>query len=98
MNIGHKYDHFRNQVQPALKSKLEEFELLGYGTVLEDTLWKFLAKKKWKKPKEEMKLFEIVQDILSVDAGEYMSFVTVEAFKESEFYFVNGDDLKELLK
>ncbi|WP_075982419.1 post-transcriptional regulator [Bacillus massilinigeriensis] len=98
MGIGHKYDHFRELVQPAMKSKLEEFELLGYGTVLEETLWKYLTNKRWKKPKEEIKLFEIVQDILSVDVGEYMSFVTVEAFKESEFYFVSGDDLKELLK
>lgn len=98
MSIGHKYDHFRNQVQPALISKIEEFALLGYGTVEEEALWKYLTMKKWRKPQEEIKLFEVVQDILSVDIGQYMSFVTVEAFKGSDFYFVNGEDLKELLK
>ncbi|WP_442595173.1 post-transcriptional regulator [Neobacillus sp. D3-1R] len=98
MNSAHLYDHFRNQVQPALQSKLEELYLLGYGKVSETQLWGFLTKKKWKKPKEEIRLYEVVQEILSLEPGEFMNYQTVEALKSSEFSFQNEEDWKALMK
>jgi hypothetical protein len=98
MNSHHIYDHFRFQVQPALKSKLEELSLLGYGIFHEDQLWDFLTKKKWKKPKEDMHLYEIVQEILSLKLGDFMSYQTIESMKSSEFSFQNEEDWQELLK
>lgn len=98
MKIGHEYDRYRSQVQPALKSKLDEFSLLGYETINEQELWKYLTKKKWKKVQEDIKLYEVVQDIMSVNVGEYMNFATIEAFKKTEFSFDSEDELKELLK
>jgi hypothetical protein len=93
-----KYEYLRKQVGPALQSKLEEFQLLGYDKITEPQLWDFLIKKKWKKAKEEINLHEVIQDIMSVKVSEYMSFATVEAFKVPEFSLDNEDDLKELLK
>lgn len=98
MNGSHKYDHFRIQIQPVLQSKIEEFEILGYGTYDEQQLWNFLVKKKWKKPKEEISLYEIVQEILSLKPGDFMSFQTVEALKSSQFSIHNQEEWKELLK
>lgn len=98
MKIGHEYDRYRSQVQPALKSKLDEFRLLGYETINEQALWNYLTKKKWRKVQEDIKLYEVVQDIMSVNVGEYMNFATIEAFKKTEFSFDNNDELKELLK
>ncbi|MBU8879524.1 post-transcriptional regulator [Bacillus sp. FJAT-29790] len=98
MKIGHTYDHFRSQVQPALVSKLEEFSLLGYGSVAEHEVWEFLKRKKWKKKDEGKQLFEIVEDILSIKVGDYFSFATIEAFKGAEFAFNNEEELRELLK
>ncbi|MFE8703488.1 post-transcriptional regulator [Cytobacillus sp. FJAT-54145] len=98
MKIGHEYDCFRNKVQPALECKLDEFSLLGYGTVNEHDLWSFLTRKKWRKPKEEIMLFEIVQDILGIKIGEYMNYATVEAFKLDDFSFDNEEDKAALLK
>lgn len=98
MNIGHKYDCFRDTVQPALVSKLEEFRLLGYDTITETSLWEFLTKKKWKKNQEDKKLFEIVQDIMSVDIGDFMNYATIQAFKMDEFSFANEEERRELLK
>lgn len=92
------YDHFRSQVRPALRSKLDEFRLLGYDAVAEDELWEFLLKKKWKKVKEEVKLYEIIQDILSVKVSDYLSFRTIETLKTTEFSMDNADDWEELLK
>ncbi len=98
MNTVHEFERFRNQVIPALKSKVEELSLLGYGTVREEQLWEFLTHKKWKKVKEDKKLYEIIDDILSVKPGEYMNYASVEALKLSEFSFDNEEELRELLK
>jgi predicted nucleic acid-binding protein len=95
---SHINDHYRSKVQPALESKLAEFHLLGYDSVTENELWKFLVKKKWKKVKAEMRLFEIVQEIFSVRVSDYISFATIDAYKTTEFSFDDENELKELLK
>jgi hypothetical protein len=98
MENSHAYNHFRVQVEPALLSKLEEFRLLGYDAVSENGLWEFLTKKKWKKVKEEIRLYEIIDDILAVKVSDYMNFATIETYKKSEFSFEDENDWKELLK
>lgn len=98
MSSIHEFEHYRTTVKPALNSKVEEFSLLGYGTIHEQQLWDFLINKKWRKVKEERKLYEIIDDIMSVKAGEYMNYASVEALKHSEFSFDNEEDLMELLK
>lgn len=94
----HDYERFHTTVKPALRSKVEEFNLLGYGTIHEEQLWDFLKSKKWKKMKEDKRLYEIVDDIMSLKLGEYMNYASVEALKLSDFSFDNEEDLKELLK
>lgn len=95
---GHAYDYFRIDVKPALVSKLEEFHLLGYDSVSESKLWTFLVKKKWKKTKEDIHLYEIIDDILAVKVSDFISFTTIESYKSAEFSFDNEEELKELLK
>jgi hypothetical protein len=98
MDNSHAFDHFRTQVQPVLASKLEEFRLLGIDSVTEKELWSFLLKKKWKKVKGEMKLYEIIQEILSVKVSDYISFATIESYKTTEFSFDDENEMKELLR
>ncbi|WP_445490176.1 post-transcriptional regulator [Niallia sp. 03133] len=99
MLSAHLYDHYRKEVQPALKSKLEEFHLLGYETITEDELWFYLTKKKWKKPADSGRLFILVQDILNVKIAEYMNFATIEAYRADDFFSVlSEEEKKELLK
>ncbi|MFT8319922.1 MAG: post-transcriptional regulator [Bacillus sp. (in: firmicutes)] len=99
MVSAHVYDHYRQKVQPALKSKLEEFHLLGYDTITEEELWGYLTKKKWKKASGSSRMFILVQDILNVKIGEYMNFATMEAYKADDFFTVlSEEEKKELLK
>lgn len=92
------YDSYRNQVQPALVSKLEEFHLLGYDSITEAELWKFLIRKKWKKVKREAQLHEVIQDILAVKVGDYISFAAIESYKTAEFSLQDENEWKELFK
>lgn len=94
----HRYDGYRYQVKPALSSKLDEFRLLGYDAIVEDDLWEYLTRKKWKKLKEERKLFELVQDILSIKVSDYLSYRTIETYKSTEFKMDDEEEWKELLK
>ncbi|AIM15731.1 MULTISPECIES: post-transcriptional regulator [Neobacillus] len=98
MGIIHTAEQYRTQVQPAILSKLEEFRLLGTDSVTEDDLWEFLMKKKWRKEKDELKLFEMIQDILSVKVSDYISFATIESFKKNEFSLDDKNEWEELLK
>ncbi|CAG9619465.1 post-transcriptional regulator [Sutcliffiella rhizosphaerae] len=86
----HAYDLYRYELNPVLQSKLEEFQLLGYNTVSENDLWECLTKKKWKRPETKM-LYELVNDVYSLSLNEYMTFITIEAYKAPNF-FVQKDD------
>lgn len=98
MKVSHANDRYRNKVRPALKSKQEEFLTFGYGRVSEEDIWGFLVNKKWRKEKREMRLYEIVQDVLSLKVGEFMNYTQVQALKEAEFTMDNEEERLELLK
>lgn len=98
MEIDHNYENLRNQVGPALQSKLEEFQILGYRDISEPQLWEYLLKKKWKKVKEEMKLHQVIQDIFSIKVSDYLNYVTIESYKSTEFSLENEEEWRELLK
>jgi hypothetical protein len=98
MENSHAFNQFRPHVEPALLSKLEEFQLLGYDSVSEEGLWDFLLRKKWKKVKDEKKLYEIVDDILSVRVSDFISYTTIETYKNNDFDIKDENEWKELLK
>ncbi|WP_226085415.1 MULTISPECIES: post-transcriptional regulator [Mesobacillus] len=98
MNPSHHYGRFYKQIKPALESKIEEFKIFGYEQVGEKELWDYLTKKKWKKPKDEIQMYELVADILSAKIGDIMNFTTVEAFKLGDFTMDDEQERKELLK
>jgi Post-transcriptional regulator len=98
MEKNHAYNHFRTEVKPALVSKLEEFRLLGYNEVSESGLWGFLTRKKWKKVKEDIRIYEIIDDILCVKVSDYINFTTIDAYRNNEFNLEDENEMKELLK
>ena len=98
MKVNRDYESFHILVKPALLSKQEEFLLLGYDNVSQADIWTFLLKKKWRKGDHEMKLFEVVQSILSIKVGELINFMSVEALKDAEFTFENEEERVKLLK
>ncbi|MFC0270129.1 post-transcriptional regulator [Metabacillus herbersteinensis] len=81
-------DNYRQHVKPAIISKLEEFNLLGYEDVTEDKLWSYLKNKKWKKT-TELALHEVVRDILSLKVGDFMNYATVESYKGTSWFESN---------
>ncbi|MFJ8529752.1 post-transcriptional regulator [Bacillus sp. NPDC094106] len=78
---------YRGQLQVVLQSKVEEFQMLGYDRVTIDDIWKCLKNKKWKKIDSNVRLHELVNDVLTLTTNEYMTYLTVEAYQEPLWSF-----------
>jgi len=64
IEMSQNYESFYENVRPALKSKQEEFKLLGYDSVSEMDIWEYLVKKKWNKEKEDPKVSRLFKVFL----------------------------------
>ncbi|MEK3890608.1 post-transcriptional regulator [Bacillus sp. FSL K6-3431] len=96
---SHPYDSYFYVLDPVLVSKVEEFTVLGYEEVSKTDLWEYLTRKVWRKPKEGIRMYELVSDVISLDIGKYMNFATVEAFKSPNWLSdLESEELQELLK
>jgi hypothetical protein len=79
-------EDYKEQVLPAIKSKVDEFHLLGYDRANELEIWNCLKKKVWKKKNEEKRLHEIVHDILSLSPTVFMNYLTVQAYTGPDYF------------
>ena len=95
-----QYGSLFEHVRPALESKIFEFRLYNYDSVTEVDLWNYCIKKKWRKRViEEMKVFEMVNDILETSPAQYMTHTQIEEQRTSNWFAdFNQDDLQALLK
>ncbi|MGC4375845.1 post-transcriptional regulator [Fictibacillus sp. Mic-4] len=79
-------DQMKEDVKPAIISKLEEFHSLGYESVTEDELWEFILHQS-KKKKLQGRLYEVVNCILTLKIHDFMNWLTLEAYKkDAELY------------
>lgn len=70
-------------IQVVLKSKVEEFILMGYSQATTADVLKCLQNHIWKgNPKKH--LHEVVQDIYKLDASTYMNYLTVNVYQEDD--------------
>ena len=72
---------YREQLQIVLDSKVEEFHMLGYERVTLEDVWKCLKDKKWKKVGPDVRLYELVNDVLTLTASDYMTYLTLKAYQ-----------------
>lgn len=90
------FDH----VMPALESKKSEFHLYQYTSITEADIWNYCIKKKWKnKNVTEMRLYEVINDILSTSPAKYMTHTQIEEQRTSNWFsHLNQDELQVLLQ
>ena len=82
----HPYQRYYHRLKPALVSKVEEFRLLGYGAIDMDSLWNYFIKKKWRNIQQDMRIYELVSDIISLKPGDFMNYAQVEAYRSSSIF------------
>src|SRR5699024_3464833 len=87
----HKFTDQYDVVLPALESKCSEFRFYQYATVTPKDLWKYCTDKKWKKRDiGDMRLHEMVNDILALSPAEYLSYYQIEGFKKDQWFSAEG--------
>jgi len=83
MDIEQPVKEWESMITPALESKAYEFMLAGYSRVSVQDIWTCLEEKVWKgNPRK--RLYEVVQDILHLDGSVYMSYLTLDVYKEND--------------
>ena len=96
---NHPYEKHFELLQPALISKMEEFSLYDYNQVTVNELWNYLIHKVWKHPKDNVRTYELVSDVLSINIMRFMNYSTMEAYKSPDLLAdINHEELQELLK
>ncbi|MFE4238763.1 post-transcriptional regulator [Peribacillus butanolivorans] len=96
---NHPYQRYYVKVRPFLKSKREEFQMVGLNAVTEEDIWATLTKNKWKRPQENIHLHELVADIVTFSSNQFMTFQMVEAYKSPNLFEpLSEEELKELFK
>ncbi|MFC4022667.1 post-transcriptional regulator [Oceanobacillus longus] len=80
MEIKQTVSEWKQMIIPALKSKAEELEMMGYSQATPDDVWSCMVKKVWKGD-PEMLLHEIVQDILHLASNTYLSYLTMSSYQ-----------------
>ena len=95
-----KYEELFQLVRPALESKIHEFRLYNYNSVKEEDIWHYCINKKWRKHDIlEMRVSEMVNDVLAVSPAQFMTHTQIEDFKTSNWFSeLNEGSLQELLK
>ncbi|WLR49981.1 post-transcriptional regulator [Bacillus tianshenii] len=84
----HSVDTYRHQVQPAIKSKVDELHYLGYTRATADNVWSCLKKKRWHK-NEQLRLHQVVSDVLSLSPHDYMNYLTQESYRNDQDWFAD---------
>jgi hypothetical protein len=96
---NHPYQRYYLKVRPFLKSKREEFQMVGLNAVTAEDIWGTLTKNKWKRPQENIHLHELVADIVTFSSNQFMTFQMVEAYKSPNLLEpLSEEELKELFK
>ncbi|PRO65008.1 post-transcriptional regulator [Alkalicoccus urumqiensis] len=83
--MAQDWEVWRERVEPVLTSLKEEWQFYGYDDVTEDDVWKtFLTKmRREKEIREPVRLHWIVNRLYSLRAGDYMTQLTVQSYRDS---------------
>ena len=93
-----RFEEVRDQLGPALESKVKEFHLYGYDRVSSEGLWDYLVNKKWEKKEGTIRLHIVISDILRVKSGDFMNYTTRTEYKAASLNVgLNEEELQLLL-
>jgi hypothetical protein len=75
------FKDWKDEVQPAVKSKKEEFHFMGYESVTEEEIWNCVLAR-LKRKKEDPRLHTLVDYILSLTLNDFMTWLTIQSYTE----------------
>ncbi|MBM7569548.1 post-transcriptional regulator [Aquibacillus albus] len=96
MEIQKSVSDWKSMLSVVLHSKVDEFRMMGYSRTTSEDVWNCLTEKVWK-GNPEKRLHEVVQDIFHLNSNTYMSYLTVQTYKDDNLLasiaaLTNSDD------
>ncbi|MFN7249214.1 MAG: post-transcriptional regulator [Anaerobacillus sp.] len=85
MGEQQQFEVWKEDVMPALTSKVEEFHMVGYDRATEEELWECVIAK-LQKQKNYVQINHLVNSILTLKATDYMTWLTVGAYKAPNWF------------
>ncbi len=85
MEAKQQFEIWKEDVMPALTSKVEEFHMLGYDRATEEELWECVIAKLLKE-KKLVQIHYLVSSILTLKVTDYMTWLTVGAYKGPNWF------------
>ncbi|MFD0714005.1 post-transcriptional regulator [Paenibacillus sp. GCM10027626] len=70
-------------IEQLCQSKAEEFRLVGYEYVTAEEVWQCVSEKYAKSGQPAM--HQVVNDILSLKATKFMNYLTISAYRGTQF-------------
>ncbi|WP_034550821.1 post-transcriptional regulator [Carnobacterium funditum] len=65
------------KIEPWLDLKITEFQLLGYGQISQEDLWRYLTLFSWKR-NTPTHYYQQIQHIMQLTPNDYLDFASVE--------------------
>ncbi|MBR3118385.1 post-transcriptional regulator [Oceanobacillus profundus] len=83
MEIIQGVNEWKQVVQPALESKADELEMMGYSQATPDDVWNCLVQKVWK-GEPDKRIHEVIQDIFHMASNTYLSYLTISSYQNED--------------
>ncbi|WP_413382298.1 post-transcriptional regulator [Alkalihalobacillus sp. 1P02AB] len=87
MEEKQQFEVWRDAVEPAIQSKVDEFHFLGYERATKEEIWDCLMYQ-LRKSKEYIHMNQFVNHLLLLKPHVYMNWLTIHAYKEPTDWFV----------
>ena len=83
-----QWSYWKLKLEPAIESKLEEMQLLGYDQVTSEEIWELFIRKIEKDPERPtpVRAHWMVSKLMQLSPNDYMTSLTVAAYKAPDWF------------
>lgn len=87
MNVTSDVNEWKQALWPTVEMKADEFELLGYGRIERDEVWKCITENAERgKIEKPFRLHQLVNEVLSLSLNDYMNRLRMEALRGPDWF------------
>ncbi|HET7657159.1 MAG TPA: post-transcriptional regulator [Bacillales bacterium] len=87
MSITAGYEEWKEKLAPVVEIKAEEFELLGYGEVDKESVWKCVVGRINRvSPDKLIYLHDFVNRLLRLSINDYMNWLRIDSLKGPDLF------------
>lgn len=91
MTVKQQFELWRQELEPAILSKVDEFHFLGYDRATSDEVWECTLYQ-LRKAKEFMHVHAFVNQLLTLKPQTYMTWLTAQSYRNPTDFFAEYEE------